>query len=1021
MQAPREFLQAIIRGRIDDVREALDATPELATALDDTGKATYPVVCAAVASGRTEVVRLLLEKGASPTAPLGDDGRPAYVPPLEHAVRLPHPELVELLAELGADLSNPLRPDLLHGIASSGNSALFERVLELGFDMKRYQATQRHSVAGACIAVQAYNSESAGSTLDAFILRLLDLGASLEPRRADGADAPVLVALQRERFGLLEQLLERGASPAPLQAARHALRERLVLAPRPLLERILPPEQDLNNLDERGFALAHHAAQQHRLSTLEFLLERGIDVDLPTAESGATPLMQAISSETILNRLLAAGADINAVDNGGQTLLDHTRGKPGLSRIAKHLNKLGAKTRAELTAESSSGKERLLHLIAGRIDPAEPWAKQALADLSALSESDLEPWLALIEHWGSASTSKPSKRWLQTAGELIAAAGEPAFRERAACWLALLKEPRSREDRWEYPVADGRLEYVAAEYGFTPTNTTLLKGLLWSQALFGGKECADLLRATAKTMFAKLQGVGMRNPTLGNAAITALALMPGDEGVEALALLHTTTKYRPAWVNIDRVFRRAAEERKTTVEQLAQSAVPDFGLTRIGRLEQRIGDATAVVELDRVGHATLSWLAADGSARKTPPTEIKTRYSSDIKALKATIKELQTASSAQSTRIEQLYLACHDLDVISWRRSYLDHPVVGFIARRLIWTAALDNGQELDLLPRDDGYIDVAGNSAELPSSARIRLWHPALREVWNVLAWRALLERLKIVQPFKQAHREVYLLTNAERESGDHSRRFAGHALKQSQFHALAGQRGWQQARGGSYDGGDENDAWKKLPAYGLRVRFEASGIQELGYTAYGMYECVASGSVRYSRLDDEMAQPLQLTDIDPLVLSETLRDIDLFVGVCSVSNDPAWEYRDAALGHWWQNNAFGELTESAEMRRTVLEQIIPKLKIGPRLQLEDRYLKVRGKCGEYKIHLGSANVVMNSGRYLCIVPRIGASTTRIHLPFEGDHMLSLILSKAMLLADDDKIRDKSILSQLQDAPEAG
>ena len=106
--------------------------------------------------------------------------------------------------------------------------------------------------------------------------------------------------------------------------------------------------------------------------------------------------------------------------------------------------------------------------------------------------------------------------------------------------------------------------------------------------------------------------------------------------------------------------------------------------------------------------------------------------------------------------------------------------------------------------------------------------------------------------------------------------------------------------------------------------------------------------------------------------------------------------------------------------MRRTVLEQIIPKLKIGPRLQLEDRYLKVRGKCGEYKIHLGSANVVMNSGRYLCIVPRIGASTTRIHLPFEGDHMLSLILSKAMLLADDDKIRDKSILSQLQDAPEA-
>ena len=37
------------------------------------------------------------------------------------------------------------------------------------------------------------------------------------------------------------------------------------------------------------------------------------------------------------------------------------------------------------------------------------------------------------------------------------------------------------------------------------------------------------------------------------------------------------------------------------------------------------------------------------------------------------------------------------------------------------------------------------------------------------------------------------------------------------------------------------------------------------------------------------------------------------------------------------------------------------------------------------------------------------------VHLPFDGDNMLSLILSKAFLLAHDDKIKDQSIVSQIK------
>ena len=40
--------------------------------------------------------------------------------------------------------------------------------------------------------------------------------------------------------------------------------------------------------------------------------------------------------------------------------------------------------------------------------------------------------------------------------------------------------------------------------------------------------------------------------------------------------------------------------------------------------------------------------------------------------------------------------------------------------------------------------------------------------------------------------------------------------------------------------------------------------------------------------------------------------------------------------------------------------------------------------------------------------------------LPFEGDAMLSTVLSKALLLADDHKIKDPSIVGQLGHAGRA-
>ncbi|WP_329898678.1 DUF7737 domain-containing protein [Streptomyces sp. SP17KL33] len=166
----------------------------------------------------------------------------------------------------------------------------------------------------------------------------------------------------------------------------------------------------------------------------------------------------------------------------------------------------------------------------------------------------------------------------------------------------------------------------------------------------------------------------------------------------------------------------------------------------------------------------------------------------------------------------------------------------------------------------------------------------------------------------------------------------------------------------------------------------------------------------------------PVPLAEIPPLVLSEVLRDVDLFVGVASVGNDPTWQ--DGGLEgrfvEYWTSYGFGELDQSAETRRALLERLVPRLAIADRCTLEGRFLQVEGALHMYRIHLGSGNILRSpNDRYLCIVPKStvtdGNGTRQTgYLPFEGDRMLAVILSKAMLLAKDTEITDPTIVSQL-------
>ncbi|MER6954926.1 DUF4132 domain-containing protein [Streptomyces sp. NPDC000618] len=659
------------------------------------------------------------------------------------------------------------------------------------------------------------------------------------------------------------------------------------------------------------------------------------------------------------------------------------------------------------------------------LNVGEEWAEQALRDAAA--DPAVGPaWQELLAHAATATAAKPSAKWDERAAALTEAVGPERVREAVIRWFALAGRPRTFElDRGQYEPD------VNAAYD--PCNANALRGLTWLVSLLPAHpDTARALGALVETSLRKVAGLGPRNPKVANAAVNALARTDGAAALAELARLAARVTFKGTLKLLDAALDAHARALGLGREEIEELAVPAYGLTEVGRTEQRLGEITAVIEVQGT-KAVLSWRNPAGKAAKSVPAAVKRDHAEELKDLKAAVKDVDKMLSAQSERLDRQFLADRTWSYDTWRERYLDHPLVGALARRLLWTV------DGTTVGHADGALRTLTDEP-VTAGAEVRLWHPVEHPPAEIVAWRDWLERHEITQPFKQAHREVYPLTDAERATGTYSNRFAAHILRQHQFHSLAAARGWTNRLRLAVDD-TAPPATRDLPRWGLRAEYWIEGDggeNDQDVTDSGSFLRLRTDQVRFYPIDAPQNQahcaggeygmwlhdgeapvdPLPLSDIPPLVLTEVLRDVDLFVGVASVGNDPTWQ--DGGPGgrfrEYWTGYSFGELNATAETRRTLLERLIPRLAIADRCTLEGRFLQVKGDRHTYRIHLGSTNILRTpNDQYLCIVPGADSAAPGTgYLPFEGDRGLAVILSKAMMLANDLRITDPTILSQL-------
>lgn len=288
----------------------------------------------------------------------------------------------------------------------------------------------------------------------------------------------------------------------------------------------------------------------------------------------------------------------------------------------------------------------------------------------------------------------------------------------------------------------------------------------------------------------------------------------------------------------------------------------------------------------------------------------------------------------------------------------------------LVWQ---DRAGRIGLL----GRLDLAG-----PVTAV----HPFVLYERQVLArWQAEIVRWRIQQPVKQVFRELYLLTPAERDAVDTSRRFAGHVVNGKVAGQLLSGRGW------STHGEHDKHQATRPAAHGLTaaLRCDLHGYFGLSDVVTGEVQFLADGA------------PVRLADVPPLAFSEVMRDLDLVVSVAGT--EPS-RYASPFRAH---------------SRAQLLAALIQDLGL-ERVTVDGASAVVRGSRATYRVHLTSGSIHLEPGGHLCVVPASFGSTThpRLFLPFaDEDRLTSVILSKVMLLNEDEHITDPTILAQLPPA----
>ena len=311
-------------------------------------------------------------------------------------------------------------------------------------------------------------------------------------------------------------------------------------------------------------------------------------------------------------------------------------------------------------------------------------------------------------------------------------------------------------------------------------------------------------------------------------------------------------------------------------------------------------------------------------------------------------------------------------------RQLWENPVVAPIVSRLVFRT----GTQLGFF---DGthLVSLSGEIIADAAGVKLAVAHPL--HLFRCGQWHSFQKYLfdqKMVQPFRQVFRELYVKTKDELGCFT-SLRYAGNQIQPKKAAACLKERRW--------------------------VADIEAGLQKVYYqenivaTIYALADWFTPADIEAPTLeyvafyDRKSGQQLKIDDIPEVIFSEVMRDVDMAVSVAHAGAvDPETSH------------------STVEMRAAILSLILPLLKLS-NVEVKGSHAFIDGKLGNYSVHLGSGVVHQLGGTMLNVLPVHSQHRGRYFLPFlDEDPKTAEIISKVILFAEDNKLKDPTILSQI-------
>ena len=376
-----------------------------------------------------------------------------------------------------------------------------------------------------------------------------------------------------------------------------------------------------------------------------------------------------------------------------------------------------------------------------------------------------------------------------------------------------------------------------------------------------------------------------------------------------------------------------------------------------------IDDTQLQLVVDEEGKADIIVTKGDKILKSIPD---KYKKNKEVEALKDSKTYLTKQYSRTRLSLEQAMLS-QTLFTAAELAKILEHPVVKAMLSKLV---LFNPETQASGFWQDGKLLNAEGTLTPLKAADKLLIAHPS--HLFYAVQWDLYQKYLfdkELKQPFKQVFRELYIPTKDELETSNRSERYQGHQVQPQKTVALLRSRGWTV----NYE-------------EGLQRVYHKEGFRATIYAAADWYtpsdvEAPTLEYVVFYNLKDGKEVPMK--EINPVIFSEVMRDVDLVVSVAHVGGvDP-------------------EASHSTMQMRGALARESARLFKLDNVEVKERYILVKTEHGDYSLHLGSG-MISKGGLQINVVAVQSQHRGRVFLPFvDDDPKTAEIISKMKLLSE--------------------